>query len=217
MLVEERMQTRALPLRIGERLVGLDLARPAPCPCCRRSRARAVEKPYQQAARLAQVRRDARSSIADFTGWNKPSCSARHRRPASTVISTSAGLRAPSLRMRSISGSSPPSMRLILMPVSLGEVVVERLVGLVVARRVEVQDLVLGRWPVRATSRAGTSEEQVFFISVMIMTLINVCNMASAPERRVGAFIVSAHSMKTASHAGSRLWPRSSPARRRSK
>ena len=78
-----------------------------------------VEKPYHSppgSRRLAGIRD---SSVADFTGWNRPSCSARHRRPASTVISTSAGLRAPSLRMRSMSGSSPPSMRLILMPVSL--------------------------------------------------------------------------------------------------
>jgi hypothetical protein len=59
------------------------------------------------------------SSEADWTGWKRPSWSARQRRPASTVISTSAGLFAPSFRMRWISASSPASMRFTLMPVSL--------------------------------------------------------------------------------------------------
>ncbi len=77
-----------------------------------------IEKPNQSpdgSRKLAGMRL---SSTADFTGWKRPSWSARQSRPASTVISTSAGLRAPSLRMRSMSASSPASMRLILMPVS---------------------------------------------------------------------------------------------------
>ena len=59
------------------------------------------------------------SSSFDRTGANRPSCSARARRAASTISSTSAGLFAPSLRMRSRSASSPASMRLISMPVAL--------------------------------------------------------------------------------------------------
>ena len=58
--------------------------------------------------------------IADFSGAKMPACSARHRRAASTVRKTSAGLLAPSALMRSKSASSPPSMRLILMPVRFG-------------------------------------------------------------------------------------------------
>ena len=59
------------------------------------------------------------------------------------MISTSAGLRAPSFLMRSMSASSPRLDAIDLDAGLLGEVGVERLVGLVVARRVEVEDLVL--------------------------------------------------------------------------
>jgi hypothetical protein len=44
--------------------------------------------------------------------------------------------------MRSMSASSPASMRLMWIPVCLVKFV-ERLVGLVVARRIEVQDFVV--------------------------------------------------------------------------
>jgi len=59
------------------------------------------------------------SSAADFTGRKMPSSSAFARREASTVTKMSAGLLAPSLRMRSSSSSSFASMRLILIPVCL--------------------------------------------------------------------------------------------------
>jgi hypothetical protein len=78
-----------------------------------------VEKPNHRplgSRRLVGMRD---SSSVDFTGWNRPSCSARQRRPASTVIITSAGLRGPSLRMRSMMASSPASIRFTLMPVAL--------------------------------------------------------------------------------------------------
>ena len=76
-----------------------------------------VENEYQFGVRSAAGTRA--SSVADLIGWNKPSLSAISSRVASTVISRSAGLAVPSLRMRSTSSSSLPSMRLILMPVVL--------------------------------------------------------------------------------------------------
>jgi hypothetical protein len=75
------------------------------------------EKPNQRPSGSRKLAGMRDSSTGDFTGWNRPSCSARHRRPASTVMITSAGLRWPSLFSRSMSASSLASMRLILMPV----------------------------------------------------------------------------------------------------
>src|SRR5574343_556553 len=72
------------------------------------------------------------SSTLDLTGAKRPSESATASRVASTVMNTSAGLLAPSLRIRSISSSSLPSMRLILMPVCL-----------VMAGGIEVEDFLL--------------------------------------------------------------------------
>jgi hypothetical protein len=92
----------------------------------------------------AQMGRNARFENFDLTGANSPSSCAWARRAASTVMSTSAGLLLPSFLMRSSSSSSLPSMRLILMPVFLGESGIERLVGLVVAGRVDVQDFLFG-------------------------------------------------------------------------
>jgi hypothetical protein len=46
-----------------------------------------------------------------------PASSARHRRPASTVIRMSAGLLRPSALIRSISWSASPSIRLTSIPV----------------------------------------------------------------------------------------------------
>ena len=76
-------------------------------------------------------------------GLEQALCCACDSRAASTISSSSAGLSAPSLFSRARSRSSP------LDPVDLdagglGEVVVQRLVGLVVARRIKVQDRVLG-------------------------------------------------------------------------
>ena len=64
--------------------------------------------------------------------------SASQMRPASTVRKMSAGLLAPSAFIRAISSSGVPSMRFTWMPVGLGEVVVERLVGVVVPRGIDV-------------------------------------------------------------------------------
>ena len=134
----------ALALRVGELLVGRDVAPASPSPCRRRStRAR-----HREAEPVARRDRASSAGIARRAPRTSPAGTGPAARrataaPASTVISTSAGLRAPSFLRRSISASSPASMRLILMPGLLGEVVVQRLVGLVVARRIEVEDLVL--------------------------------------------------------------------------
>ena len=58
------------------------------------------------------------SSTGDETAWSRPADSARQRRPASTVMKTSAGLFAPSLVIRAISSSESPSITLTSMPVS---------------------------------------------------------------------------------------------------
>ena len=55
----------------------------------------------------------------DWMGWKAPMRSAISRREASTVSRTSAGLLAPSLRMRSISWSASPSISRTRMPVAL--------------------------------------------------------------------------------------------------
>ena len=74
-----------------------------------------VENAAQFAVRSAA---GIRASITDdFSGWNSPALSAISSRAASTVISRSAGLLAPSFLSRSSSSSSLPSRRLILMPV----------------------------------------------------------------------------------------------------
>jgi hypothetical protein len=48
------------------------------------------------------------ASDADFTGWKSPAAAPTTAAHASTIISTSAGLLAPSLLIRSSSCSSPP-------------------------------------------------------------------------------------------------------------
>ena len=73
------------------------------------------------------------SSTSDDTSPNRPACSARHSRPASTVIRISAGLFAPSFLIRSIKASPLPSIRLMRIPGGLGEALVERLVSLIMA------------------------------------------------------------------------------------
>jgi hypothetical protein len=79
---------------------------------------RAAGEAEPLAVGVAQLRGDALRSKGDSTAWNTPACSARHSRPASTVNRMSAGLAAPSCRMRSISASSVPSMRRTRMPVA---------------------------------------------------------------------------------------------------
>ena len=142
----------ALVHRIGERLRRSRRPTASPSPCCRRGCDRGCEKPNQSpsGSRIDAGMRS--SSTFDFTGWNSPSCSACASRAASTISSTSAGLFAPSLFSRSSSCSSPASMRLILMPVCLVKFVVERLVGLVVARGIEVEHRLFGGLGERAQS-----------------------------------------------------------------
>lgn len=54
---------------------------------------------------------------SDLVGCSTPSCSACQRLPASTVISMSAGVLAPSALRRAISGASLSVMNLTLTPV----------------------------------------------------------------------------------------------------
>ena len=58
------------------------------------------------------------SSTGERIGRSTPAALARASRAASTVMSTSAGLLAPSLRMRSMSWSASPSISRTRMPVS---------------------------------------------------------------------------------------------------
>src|SRR3546814_16816500 len=61
-----------------------------------------VEKPNHRPSGCRRLSGIALFSSSDSTGWNRPDSSARHRRPASTVMKMSAGRLAPSLLMRSI-------------------------------------------------------------------------------------------------------------------
>ena len=87
----------ALELRVGEVLVVLAGPRDSPRPWRRRSAARAPRTRTRGRRDGAAPRGCARRAPSTSPAGRGPVCSARHRRPASTVTSTSAGLRAPSL------------------------------------------------------------------------------------------------------------------------
>jgi hypothetical protein len=101
-----------------------------------------VDMPNQArpgALAAAELRWHALLQQADLTGWNRPSCSPRHNRAASTSRITSAGLAA-AFGLQARQDAGVVGFDAVDADAGgLGEVAVQRFVGLVVPRRVEVQ------------------------------------------------------------------------------
>ena len=85
------------------------------------------------------MRRHRGSSTSDVTGCSSPIWRARSMRPASVVMKTSHGLLSPSALQPLDQRIGLGIDAVDLDAGQLGEVAVERLVGVVVARRIEVE------------------------------------------------------------------------------